>query len=562
MMSISANLMRVPVDGTDPQARGGQDGSLPDGAPKGFDDVLTQVNGPATPAAGGAAMPGPPAGSRGFGTQGGGDGQTAAPGFPMRTIGSLADLISQLTTNATANGASDTTPSVPVQSQASASPDTLAGALPPLPSAGLPAGLRPAPWPAGPAQRSASGSTLEPGTGLQAPPTGVASAAALAGPVDESAASPAKQPQAIVMPLAPGSVGGGQAAQGDVAAAALALVSSAVAMSVDVKPGSPKVGTIGASPTSAAKSPAKPSAAATTIDPAIATDASAAMTAGAILAALLGMPSPVVAPHATSAAPIPSKTPTGATAPMQAPETADGMADAPLAPGDVEPSSDGGNLAAMPSTNVDAQIASRAPDAGRTSVSVVGQATFFPTVSGLSVVQQLADPIVDAARATSDVQAAAPTVETAIGPASANAPIRTLDVTLSPGNLGSVTISMKLVDGSLHLGVAAQDAGTAHLIERDKGALAGALHASGYAVADLNIVHAAGAGAQTQSGGSHAGASQDQRNASSGQAGSSEQGGSNGGGSDDRSFTRGRARPEDAGSGSGATDRSDGSVFL
>ena len=547
MMSISTNLVRMSVDGTDPQGRGGQDGSLPDNAPNGFGDVLTQVNGPPAPLD-------PPAGSRSFGAQGGGDGQTAAPSVPTRTIGSLADLLSQVTTKATANGSSDTTSSVPVQSQASASPDTLAGALPPLPSAGL----RPASLPAGPAQRSASGSTLEPGAGLQAPLTGVASA-----PADPSAASPAKLPQAFVMPPAPGSVGGGQAAQGDVAAAAISLVASAVAMSVDVKPGSPKAGTIGASPTSTAKSPAKPSAPATTVNPAAATDASAAMTAGAILAALLGMPSPVVAPHAASAAPTLSKTPTGATAPMQAPETGDGMADAPLAPGDVDLSSDGGSSAAMPSTNVDAQIASRAPEAGRTSVSVVGQATFLPTVSGLSVVQQLADPIVDAARAASDVQAAASMAETGIGPASANAPVRTLDVTLSPGNLGSVTISMKLVDGSLHLGVTAQDAGTARLIERDKGALAGALHASGYTIADLNIGHAAGTGAQTQSDGSYAGASQDQRNASGGQAGSSEQGGSNGGGaSSDQGFTRGGARPEDAGPGSGGSDRSDGSVFL
>ena len=532
MMSISTNLTRVSVDGTDSQGRGGQDGSLADGAPNGFDDVLTQVNGPTTPTGGGATTP-----SQGFGTQGGGDGQTTVPGFPMRTIGSLADLLSQVT----ASASSDATSS-PLQNGVIAFPNAGAGGLP-MPAAGL----RLAPVPAVPAPSLASvGSALKPTTALQPSPAGA----------DMPAASSATPPKAAVKPLAPGPIGG-QSAAIPVAAADAALVSSAVAQTVDVKPGGPKVGTIGSPATSTAKSSARPSALAAAVNPATVTDANAAMTAGAILAALLGIPSSPAAPQAASAAPTVPKPAAGATAPMQAPETDAEMPNSLASAGRAASSGDGG-LDAMSSTNVDAQIASRPPAADRTPVSVVAQATFFPTVSRLSVAQQLADPIIDAARAASDVQVAAST--TTIAPA--NAPIRTLDVTLSPGNLGSVTISMKLIDGSLHLGVAAQDAGTAQLIERDKGALAGALHASGYAVADLNIVHAAGAGAQTQSDGSHAGASQDQRNASGGHAASSEQGGSNDGGGNDQGFTRGRARPESAGPGSGVSDRSDGSVFL
>jgi hypothetical protein len=606
-MKISSNLMRIPVDGTDAQSRGGQDGTLSDGAPGGFDDVLTQVNRPETST---------------VDVQGGSGGQSDMSNAPARRD-SFAELLSKATTNGTstassAQGSATTTSFassqdtnvVPVDadlkenaSASAATPPTSPGSsatsfLSPTQSAvlsmSMPASVStPAPVPASTSSKSVSTSASI----SAARSTASAEAAALFGdlaagsdasttkPVSTSATpvGAAVNPATLsIPPLASGgapddgsaapavSVAGDQITTTQAPKAAttenlvLAAVAPATAMQTDLKPTVAKAAANPSSSTgvkSSAKDIATDNPATTSVDP------NAAMNASAVLASLLGIQPQQANTKATRTIEAPTlpktaKPPAGPQLPQTDPDDA---SDLSLASNTDSSASDDASPDTLLSSKFDAQIASRPAASDLTPVSVVSQATFFPTVSGLSIAQQLADPIADAAGDMANVStpaAAAPTVTLAA------APIRTLDVTLSPGSLGNVKISMRLVDGNLHLGVEAEDANTARLIDRDKATLATALHASGYTVADLNIVHGAGAGAQTQSDNGNAGSSQDQRYAADDQARSSGQGNASGnnGRGDEQGFSRDRTWPSDGRANgdvrSDAPGRSDGGVFL
>ena len=512
MMTITTSLARAPLD-TSEQSR--SSGSGEGSSPSGFDDVFAEVNRPAMPG-------GTPADASNMGRAAMPD--TASAPSDTREAGGLADLLSQLT--ATPAPARPVSPMGPVVSKNLDGVATSVGRA--RTAVAIPPNLG--------SMASTASAAVRAAVAMRAEPAAPKPAADVAADPDARLSPPVAAVQPVVPPGEPASPEAGGAADMAQTGATPLPVAPSFPTALSVAPTLPtSLSTSGvpdgSQPATMSRSGA-PTGKRARMDPSADSSApgtSPSLPSNDILAALLGVtpPPPATGNGATDAdagagprASLPVPTPPSVM-PDHAllPESAPGLPTSTASDADTSVHVSTSDAPLKASLDAKVMTTSAAPD--RTLVSVLAQQTHFPAVTGPSVASQLAQPIVTAAKGLLDA---------AVAPTAAAAPVRTLDVMLSPGDLGTVTISMRLVDGNLHLGVEAEDAGTASLIERDKATLASALHASGYTVGDLTIVHGAAAGAQTSSDGSNASASQDQRFSSGGNGDASGSGPSGGGG--------------------------------
>jgi chemotaxis protein MotD len=188
------------------------------------------------------------------------------------------------------------------------------------------------------------------------------------------------------------------------------------------------------------------------------------------------------------------------------------------------------------------------------TLSSVQAETHFAPVQQLSPTQQIVDYValnagtLTAADPSSDTAAAAGTQAsdvTASATASlAGSPVKTLTLALEPDALGTVTVTMRLVNSNLELKVEAEKPETTSLIEKDKDNLSDKLQSMGYSVDSMVVKTAAAQG-------SHLDPSNDQNAAGQGQqaandtssSGASQNGGRN---AQDQSQTQSSAQQRDA----------------
>ncbi len=145
-------------------------------------------------------------------------------------------------------------------------------------------------------------------------------------------------------------------------------------------------------------------------------------------------------------------------------------------------------------------------DAGLTIVSVLSTETHFAPPAQLSPVQQIADTIVgallpspsqpfgastaSAADETGSTTAASATFAGSVADSGTSAiagPVKILNLQLEPPSLGTVTINLSLSDGGLNVQLAASQASTMSIIDKDKDALSNQLRESGYSVAGVGV---------------------------------------------------------------------------
>jgi flagellar hook-length control protein FliK len=176
-------------------------------------------------------------------------------------------------------------------------------------------------------------------------------------------------------------------------------------------------------------------------------------------------------------------------------------------------------------------------------VEVVSQATHFAPVARLSPTQQIVAAItpVFAASTFATPATSSGAAETASPSASVSAPpaapsvsqpaqvsVKTLDLTLEPADLGSVSVKLNLSSDGLAVEVQASQPITADLIERDKKSLSDGLANAGYNVAGVDVSFAPqsglGAALSDQNGAQNAGG-QSSGDASQGNTGSQSQNG-------------------------------------
>ncbi len=155
------------------------------------------------------------------------------------------------------------------------------------------------------------------------------------------------------------------------------------------------------------------------------------------------------------------------------------------------------------------------------TLSSIQAETHFAPVQQLSPTQQIVDFVASAAgpsqaAATSDSTTAAaagsqvPDMAASTATSLAASPVKTLTLALEPDSLGTVTVTMRLVNSNLELKVEAEKAETTSLIEKDKGNLSDKLQSLGYSVDSMVVKTAAPQG-------SHLDPSNDQPAAGQGQ---------------------------------------------
>lgn len=164
---------------------------------------------------------------------------------------------------------------------------------------------------------------------------------------------------------------------------------------------------------------------------------------------------------------------------------------------------------AVATANSAAKLGTGAEDtgdnAGLTIVSVLSTETHFAPPAQLSPVQQIADTVIgalpnplqpfgasgaSAADDTSSTGAASAASASSVpdsGTTAIAGPVKILNLQLEPPSLGTVTINLSLSDGGLNVQLAASQASTMSMIDKDKDALSNQLRDSGYSVAGVGV---------------------------------------------------------------------------
>jgi chemotaxis protein MotD len=133
------------------------------------------------------------------------------------------------------------------------------------------------------------------------------------------------------------------------------------------------------------------------------------------------------------------------------------------------------------------------------TITVVAQETHTPPVLALSPVQQIAASIIDAASAA-ETQTGAPHAASVLQPPAQASlpPLQVLNITLSPPDLGEVSVKMRLSGSQLDLHIEVGEKDTVPLLDKERDSLASRLQSSGYTVDSLTIKAAENSGVSPQ----------------------------------------------------------------
>ena len=136
------------------------------------------------------------------------------------------------------------------------------------------------------------------------------------------------------------------------------------------------------------------------------------------------------------------------------------------------------------------------------SIAVIRQETHLPPVMRLSPLQQVAEPIRQAASELSASRAQeVPDLGTA-KPGGIAEPTKILHIQLSPVELGSIVVKLRISQGGMEVRLEASRAETAQLLANDREALREIVRASGHALDQVSVetVHVESAGADPRPG--------------------------------------------------------------
>ncbi|MDP3408781.1 flagellar hook-length control protein FliK [Bosea sp. (in: a-proteobacteria)] len=121
------------------------------------------------------------------------------------------------------------------------------------------------------------------------------------------------------------------------------------------------------------------------------------------------------------------------------------------------------------------------------SITVVRQETHLPPVLRLSPLQQVAEPIRQASAELSPARTQEVPDLAADRPAGIAAPTKILHIQLSPVELGSIVVKLRISQGGMEVRLEASRAETAQMLANDREALREIVKASGYALDQVSV---------------------------------------------------------------------------
>lgn len=141
------------------------------------------------------------------------------------------------------------------------------------------------------------------------------------------------------------------------------------------------------------------------------------------------------------------------------------------------------------------------------SITVIRQETHLPPVMRLSPLQQVAEPIRQAAAELVSARSDAVPDLGADKPATIAEPTKILHIQLSPVELGSIVVKMRISQGGMEIRLEASRAETALMLANDRDALREIVKASGYALDQVSVetVHVDTTGPDPRPGGQDSG---------------------------------------------------------
>lgn len=137
------------------------------------------------------------------------------------------------------------------------------------------------------------------------------------------------------------------------------------------------------------------------------------------------------------------------------------------------------------------------------SITVVRQETHLPPVMRLSPLQQVAEPIRQAATELVGARSDAVPDLGADKPAGIAEPTKILHIQLAPVELGSITVKLRISQGGMDIRLEASRAETAQMLANDREALREIVKASGYSLDQVSVetVHVDATGPDPRPGG-------------------------------------------------------------
>ena len=140
------------------------------------------------------------------------------------------------------------------------------------------------------------------------------------------------------------------------------------------------------------------------------------------------------------------------------------------------------------------------------TITVVRQETHLPPVMRLSPLQQVAEPIRQATAELSLARSEAVLDLPSDKPAGIAEPTKILHLQLSPVELGSITVKLRISQGGMEIRLEASRAETAQMLANDREALREIVKASGYALDQVSVetVHVDAAAPDPRPGGQEA----------------------------------------------------------
>jgi chemotaxis protein MotD len=132
-------------------------------------------------------------------------------------------------------------------------------------------------------------------------------------------------------------------------------------------------------------------------------------------------------------------------------------------------------------------VASDAAPEKPMSITVVRQETHLPPVMRLSPLQQVAEPIRQAVSELATARAQDIPDLNAAKPAGIAEPTKILHLQLSPVELGSITVKLRIAQGGMEIRLEASRAETAQMLANDRQALREIVKASGYALDQVSV---------------------------------------------------------------------------
>ena len=121
------------------------------------------------------------------------------------------------------------------------------------------------------------------------------------------------------------------------------------------------------------------------------------------------------------------------------------------------------------------------------SITVVRQETHLPPVLRLSPLQQVAEPIRQATAELTATRSQEVPDLAADRPAGIAAPTKILHIQLSPVELGSIVVKLRISQGGMEVRLEASRAETAQMLANDRDALREIVRASGYALDQVSV---------------------------------------------------------------------------